>query len=303
MSRRKPIAMLVFALSALAVVSVAEAKPAKQYYLALGGSSAAGVQPDRAGAPRNTRLGYPRHLARMARGVRLVDYGCGSATTGSFVRGGACQPTRDPGYRNVSRRTSQLAAAERFLRRHRRRIAFVTIGIGARDITRCHADGEVDLPCLSKGVTRIRRDAPRIAKRLRRAAGRRVPMAAMTLYDPLLGLWVQGTGGQILARLSQDVAREQVNAAIVDAFGSRGFRIADVATAFKTYVPFQPADGEPTGPPPVAVREICRLTWMCAPEPRGPAVHANRKGHRVIAKTFKRALGAAARRGPPRRAR
>jgi lysophospholipase L1-like esterase len=293
--------MLVAALSAT-VPAVAEAKPAKRYYLALGDSLAAGVQPDRAGVARNTRRGYPNRLARMARGVRLVNYGCGAATTGSFISGRrACLPARDPGYRNVSRRTSQLAAAERFLRRHRRRLAFVTIDIGANDVVQCGAGGEIDLPCLSSGVGEIRRNAPRIARRLRRAAGPRVPMAAMTFYDPFLALWFEGSRGQVLARLSQDLARDQVNAAIAEAFRKHGFRIADVASAFKTYVPFQPAEGESTGSPPVAVAEVCRLTWMCAPAPRGPDVHANGRGHRLIAKTFRRALGKATRRGRARR--
>lgn len=302
MSRRKPIPLLVCALSALAAPAVVEAKPAKRYHLALGGSLATGAQPSASGTPRDTRLGYADQLTRMARGVRLVDYGCGGATTASFIRGRRpCDPPRRVRYRNRSPKTSQLAAAERFLRRHRRRVAFVTVGIGMADVARCGTAESLELRCLTETVTRIRNHLPRIARRLRRAAGRRVPMAAMTLYDPFLALWHQGTGGQILARLSQDVVREQVNAAIEDSFGRRGFEIADAAERFSTYEPFAPVDLDATGDPPLAVSETCRLTWMCAEAPRGPAPYPNRDGHRAIAKAFQGALGKALRRGGKRR--
>lgn len=46
---------------------------------------------------------------------------------------------------------------------------------------------------------------------------------------------------------------------------------------------------------PVAVRDICRLTWMCAAEPRGLNIHANKAGYGRIATSFRRALGRVAR--------
>lgn len=302
MSRRKPIPLLVCVLSTLAAPALAEAKPAKRHHLALGGSLATGVQPHPSGTPRHTRLGYANQLTRRLRGTRLVNYGCGGATTVSLLRGRRpCDPARRLRYRNRSPRTSQLAAAERFLRRHRRRVAFVTVSIGMADVARCGTATSLELGCLTETVTRIRRHLPRIARRLRRAAGRRMPMAAMTLYDPFLALWHQGTAGQVLARLSQDVVREQVNAAIEESFGRRGFAIADVAEAFQAYAPFAPVELELTGEPPVAVAETCRLTWMCADAPRGPAPHPNRAGHRAIAQTFRKALGEEIRRGRKRR--
>lgn len=295
----KPLCLLAVvtgALIALASPAAGLAKqPPKPFYLSLGDSLAAGVQPDAAGVPRNTREGFAHQLARRVGSVRLVNYGCGFASTGSFVKGDRpCLPTRDPGYRNVSPRTSQLAAAERFLRARRGKPGFVTIDIGANDVASCGAGGQIDLPCVTRGVAAIGRNAPKIARRLRAAAGKARPMAVMTLYDPFLALWFGGAGGKLLAKISQDLARDQVNALIAREFRARGFKVADVARAFRSYEPF-PTDGDSTGPPPTAVADICRLTWMCTPEPRGPDIHANETGYGLIATTFRKALGKAAR--------
>ncbi len=288
--------LLTGALLALTAPALAQAKqPPKPYYLSLGDSLAAGVQPGKDGVARNTRQGFAYQLARTAGEVRLVNYGCGFATTGSMIKGNrTCLPARDPGYRNVSPKTSQLAAAEKFLKAHRGNPGFATIDIGANDVASCGAGGQIDLPCVSKGVAAISRNAPTIAKRLRTAAGKGTPMAVMTLYDPFLALWFNGSGGKVLAKASQALAKDQVNAVIVKAFKAHGFKVADVAKAFKSYEPF-PTDGDSTGTPPVAVAEICRLTWMCTAAPQGPDIHANKTGYGLIATTFKKALGKAAR--------
>lgn len=264
---------------------------AKPLYLALGDSLAAGIQPGPDGVPRITRQGYPHQIARKHR-LRLVNYGCGAATSRSIVDASRpCLPKPNPRFRNKGRRTSQLATAERFLRRNRGRVALVTIDIGANDVAACEAHGAIDLGCVTDGVSAIRANTPKIAKRLRRAAGPDVPLAAMTLYDPFVALWLNGDGGQVLARLSQDLARDQVNSAIASAFEEHGFAVADVAAAFKTYEPVPvPPDGAVTTPHPVAVASICRLTWMCAPPPQGPDIHANKRGYATIARTFRKAV-------------
>lgn len=295
---RKVLGTLVLGicLAGLAMPAAAGAgKPYKPYYLSLGDSLAAGVQPGPDGTARNTRQGFAHQLARRVGNVRLVNYGCGWATTGSFIDASRpCLPTRKPGYRNSSPKTSQLAAAERFLRRHRTRVAFVTVDIGANDVAACAPGGQIDLECVTRGVAAIKANAPKIARRLRAAAGPKTPMAVMTLYNPFLASWFDGPGGKFVAKVSQDLARDQVNAVLVKAFRGHGFKIADVAKRMHTYDPF-PIDGESTGTPPLPVREICRLTWMCAPAPRGPDIHANKAGYGLIAATFRKALGKAAR--------
>ena len=51
----------------------------------------------------------------------------------------------------------------------------------------------------------------------------------------------------------------------------------------------------PGGKAPLDVVRICQWTWMCAPAPVGPNIHANAKGYAVMAKAFRKALGKAAR--------
>lgn len=285
-------------LAALPAAAQAQKRTQPELYLALGDSLAVGVQPTPDGGNRNTRQGYADQLARRVgrRNVRLVNYGCGGATTESFMRGNKpCGPSRRTGYRNTSPRTSQLAAAERLLRRNRKRMAFVTIDIGANDVASCAAGGGIDLECVNEGIAAIKRNAPRIARRLRAAAGRRVTLSVMTLYNPFLQQWFNGDGGKAIAQASVDLARDQVNAELIRAFRPRGFKIARVAEDFRTYVPFERTTGYRGQQVPVAVVNICRLTWMCAAAPRGPDIHANKAGYARIATSFRRALGRAAR--------
>ena len=128
--------MALTALLSLALLpAAAQAAKAKPYYLALGDSLSVGVQPTASGGNKNTSQGYVNQLARRVGGLRTVNYGCGGATTSSFIKGSkACAPTRRAGYANKSPRTSQLAAAERFLRKNRGKVRFVTIDIGANDV-------------------------------------------------------------------------------------------------------------------------------------------------------------------------
>lgn len=291
----KPLKIAVLALFILtaAIPASAQAKPAKKYYLALGDSLTAGVQPKASGANANTAKGFANQLARKA-GVRLVNFGCGGATSGSLIDGSKkCSPARKPGYRNTSPKTSQLAAAESFLKKHKGKIAFLTIDIGANDVASCGAGGKIDGPCLTAGLARIKKYVPVIAKRLRKAAGKKLPMAVMTLYDPFLQLWYSNPA---VAAASVQIAKTQVNDVLSKSFRKQGFKVADVAGAFGTYLPFsQTTTYNGRAGVPVAVANICRYTWMCAPAPRGPNIHANTKGYGVIAGAFRKALGKAAR--------
>ena len=63
--------------------------------------------------------------------------------------------------------------------------------------------------------------------------------------------------------------------------------MVDVAQSFQTTnftnVPFVNL--------PLNVVAICSFTWMCAPAPQGPNIHANDIGYAVIAGTFAFAIG------------
>jgi lysophospholipase L1-like esterase len=287
----------LLALFVAGLPAAAEASKPQELYVSLGDSLAAGVQQDESGENVLTRNGYPRQLAKKVKGVKLVEFGCANTTTEEFIKGAKCAfPTHNPGYKNNSPRTAQLATAERFLRKNRERIAFVTIDLGANDLLSCAEGGTIDVACVSAGVTGISENLPTIARRLRKAAGKRIPMAAMTLYDPYLEQWFHGDAGKAIAQASVDLARDQVNPAIVNGFKRAKFKIARVAEAFDTYLPFEnTTDYAGQTGVPVAVAQICRLTAECMPPPFGPDIHPTNMGYAVIASAFRKALGKAAR--------
>jgi lysophospholipase L1-like esterase len=293
MSPRLVGATLCAVVLALAAVAPADAASAR-YYLSLGDSLAQGMQPNSAGLTVNTDQGYADQLyaieARKIPGLKLVKLGCGGETTTSFLTGHGnagdalllgCNPAGG----------SQMVAAERFLRKHRRRgeVSLVTLDIGANDIDGCVAEGAIATTCAIRGADRISANLPVIMRRLARAAAPGTPMAAMTLYDPFLQLYLT-RGGHAEAITSVGYARN-VNEGLARLYRAAGFRVARVDVAFHTYDTSRktslPGQSHPV---PVAVAEVCRLTWMCAPPPVGPNIHANRAGYGVIARAFARAF-------------
>jgi lysophospholipase L1-like esterase len=303
MARRLTIAAAHAALlSLLLLLPVAQAQGASvrsgtagtRYYLSLGDSLAQGMQPDAAGITLDTTQGYADQLYALERrripGLTLVKLGCGGETSSSFLSGRGnpdalilgCNP---PG-------GSQMAAAERFLTAHRRRgeVAMLTLDIGANDLVGCVTGANVDVGCVIRGSERIEANLPVIMRRLRRAAAPGTPMAAMTLYNPFLQLYLDPPDQE--EALTINGYARNINQALVRLYRTSKFSVARVDEAFKAYDTAHTTTlaGQP-GRVPVAVAELCRLTWMCAPAPVGPNIHANRAGYGVIAAEFARAFG------------
>ena len=291
-SHRAVIAIIGTAL-AFAMAAPAGAS-ATHYYLSLGDSLAQGMQPNSAGITVNTDQGYADQLyareRRRIKHLKLVKLGCGGETTTSFLTGKGntadafllgCHPAGG----------SQMVAAERFLRRHRRggEVALLTIDIGANDVDGCQQGGEIVVACVMRGVDRLARNVPVILRRLRRAASPATPMAAMTLYDPFLQLYLT-PGGHVEALTSVRYSRV-INRGLERLYREAGFRVAHVDSAFHTYDTSRTATlAGQSAPVPVAVAEVCRLTWMCAPAPVGPNIHANSTGYQLIAEAFLKAF-------------
>lgn len=294
---------------ALIVTSPAlAAKPKPRYYLALGDSLSVGVQPGPAAHPgqeatlANTRQGYAdqlfERLRRTTPGLRLVKAGCGGATTGSFMNGGpgvddvpGCTPPRRLPYGDTSPSTSQLAYAERFLRRHGARVAYVTIDIGPNDLDSCATGGGIDLACVTQGTQAIATDLPQIARRLKAAASPRTRIAGATLYNPYVAKWLDGPAEQAVAAASQELAENINRTAIIPAFRTYGIAVARVDRAMRSDVPLTQTTTLPGGgTAPVAVVAICAWTWMCTPPPVGPNIHANAAGYGRMASAFATAL-------------
>ena len=274
------------AFACVASLSAVAAQPAshgREYYLALGDSLARGAQPNAKGTTVPTNQGYANDLKAKEKSrfhhLALKNLGCLGETTTTMLKGGTCK----------YRLGSQLNQAVAFLRAHKRHIAFVTIDIGANDVDGCVKGTSVNQKCLAKGVKSIETNLPKIAAALRKTAGPKVPIIGMTYYDPFLAAWLQGSSGRQLAAESQLLAKS-VNSDISSAYHSKRVTIADVARASHTYKPFSDKTTLKGKKVPVAVADICELTWMCAPAPRGPNIHANATCYSKIAAVFAKLL-------------
>jgi lysophospholipase L1-like esterase len=253
---------------------------AKQYYVSVGDSLAAGVQP--IGDPDNlyrTHEGYAEQLLAIAdrrfHKLSLVKLGCPGETTTTMIDGGIC----------TYRHGSQLDEAISFLHAHRNHVAFVTIDLGANDFP-CN-----EASCVPAGVASIQANLPRILAALRKAAGPGVPIVGMTLYNPFLAAWLTGPEGQAYAQYAETALMGPIDALLRGIFQAGGARVADVEGAFSSSDFTTLVDLNGAGTVPINVARICTWTWVCAPPPLGPDNHANEAGYRVIARAFAVTLG------------
>ena len=256
------------------------ADKAKLYYLSLGDSLAAGVQP--IGDPDDlfrTDRGYAEQLLQTARSrypkLALEKLGCPGETTATMVDGGIC--SYDHG--------SQLDEAISFLQGHRQFVAFITIDLGANDFN-C-AGGY----CIDQGVQSIQANLPSIVARLREAAGPNIPIVGMTLYNPFLANWLTGPEGQQLAIASATQLMGPVNFVIRSIFEAGGASVADIETEFSSNDFTTQVDLGGGLIVPLNVARICMWTWVCAPAPYGPDNHANESGYAALARAFAVELG------------
>jgi lysophospholipase L1-like esterase len=260
-------------------------QPGPRYYLALGDSLAAGVQPASDGPAARNRSGYAGRLAGLLRRhlhlLRVVRLGCAGETTGTMIDGGICR----------YRAGSQLAAAVSLLRAHRRHVALVTMDIGANDPNSCVLQGSLAaLPrCLAARATATLRNLSTILSALRLAAGPRVLIVGMTYYVPELAEWLAGRAGAVVAVISERLVTGY-NRLLTREYRRHGARVADVFGAFRSADFGDRVRLRGHGLLPGNVAAICRLTWMCSPPTRGPDEHANDAGYAVIARAFWRVI-------------
>ncbi|HEY6015029.1 MAG TPA: SGNH/GDSL hydrolase family protein [Candidatus Limnocylindrales bacterium] len=272
--------LLAFAQPVAAVGPGSSGDHAPLYYLSVGDSLAAGVQP--IGDPEDmhrTTDGYADQLYPIAKSrypnLVLVKLGCPGETTGTMIDGGICD--YDHG--------SQLDEAVAFLHAHRQFVAFVTIDIGSNDFP-C----QTGLSCLPPGVASIQANLPTILGALREAAGPNVPIVGATIYDPFLGAWLTGPDGRSFAELTVFGAIVPLNQLLTGIYGAAGMPVADVEGAFSTTDFTTTVPLEPFGDVPLNVVRICQWTWICAAPPLGPNNHANAAGYQAIAQAFAKVL-------------
>ena len=227
------------------------------YYLSLGDSLAASLQPN-----GDLTNGYAEQLhAALATDnpkLKLVKLGCGGESAAS-MRFGSQLPTvvlscgTPATYDALFPKGTQLAEAVSFLKAHKGKIELVTIDIGANDTQRLDAAGNLivcvfeDAGCAAQ-LAAINRNLAAILAELRAAAGPGVPIVA-PLFDP-----------------EADAHVTEFNATLTSTYDAASVPAADVAGAFH--------NGQPD-----SVGFICAWTWICTlGDP-----HPNTAGYEVIA--------------------
>jgi lysophospholipase L1-like esterase len=257
---------------------------ATTYDLSLGDSLAAGTNATAVGVPY-THLGYAdllhATLAVTDPKLKLVKLGCPGESTAS-MRFGSQPPTTvlscgTPAYyKNVLYpKGTQLAEAVAFLRAHAGNVALVTIDIGANDLQRHDAGGNLVIclfepaGCASEAAS-VAGNLGAILVDLRQAAGPNVPIVGTTYYDVFAPLCV---GDDSLRFVCDRV--DALNGLLANVYAAAGVPVADVAGAFAA------------GQLPQAALDVCVWTWFCV----AGDTHANAIGHGRIAQAFGAALG------------
>jgi lysophospholipase L1-like esterase len=217
--------------------------------------------------------------------LKLVNFGCGGETSASLLDRVAVCRGPGPGGRSYAGST-QIAAAERFLRARRGRVGLVTVSIGGNDVTACAAAPD-PVPCVAGAVGTLEANVREIASRLRKAAGKRVPIVGITYPDVILGRWIGPDADQGRARLSVVAFEDLINPALERAYAAAGGRLVDVTRATGAYGSLDELVPLPSGelvPRPVA--RVCELTYYC--EFRD--IHARTSGYAIIARLIAGAL-------------
>jgi lysophospholipase L1-like esterase len=283
------------ALGASTAVAKHKATATPHYYLALGDSLSVGFQPNRQGVGLETKQGYTNDLfaaeLKSIPGLKLVEMGCPGDTTTSLLtgKGNAANASKFHCDRSGG---SQLKAAEKFLKTHHKKgeVVLVTLDIGANDVDGCTAPGVNLGTCVAAGEKSIQTNTPKILNGIRGAAVAGTPLAAMNLYDPVLGEYFStNPTDKGLAEASVPLLKT-INTDIQNADTASHFKTADVGDAFDSYdtTPLVSYKGQQV---PKNVAEVCTLSWACAAAPRGPNIHANKMGYTVIAGAFEKVLG------------
>jgi lysophospholipase L1-like esterase len=284
---------LVLALLAALLVApaAAQAKAKPKLLVSLGDSYASGYQASAAGQGRNTRHGFAYQIPAAAkkRGwrLKLVNFGCGGATTSSIITQKGCDPRAlGPGGKRYPKIT-QAAAAARFLKAHHGKVGLITVSIGGNDVTKCAREADA-VACVGAAVKSIDTNLGVLLKRLRKAAGRKVRIVGITYPDVILGGWVTGNpAAQDLARLSVVAFRQFINPSLKKQYEAVGGRFVDVTAATGAYGSLDETTTlAPYGTIPVPVAKVCELTYYCSFQD----IHANTKGYGLIADLVARTL-------------
>jgi lysophospholipase L1-like esterase len=263
--------------------SPAAASSARPYYLSLGDSYAIGYQPGKGATAGFT--GYVAHHLAM----HQENFGCGGATTTSLLQSPGCV---DPATEDAAPYTgiTQEQAALAFIAAHPKAVHLVTISIGGNDFDSCSSAPCVEAAMPSMGAN-LKSLLGSLTTALAQAGDTHATIIGITYPDVDLGLYVYPThpasaADLALAKTSILAFDALINPTLRTAYRSvPGASFVDVTSA-----PYKAANhGDdtpltqteivpPYGRLPVAVGEICQLTYFCT---QGN-IHAHTSGYDFI---------------------
>ena len=262
------------------------AAPSHPYYLSLGDSYSIGYQPGVSGSGGTP--GYTAYVAD-ALSLGLENFGCGGATTSSLLHTVGCG---DPAAQHAVDypRSTQEQAALTFIAAHPGRVKLITVSIGGNDF-----DGCSSVTCVKGAMSGMGTDIRTLVKALStalvKASDPHATVIGITYPDVDLGLYVYPTdpgssASLSLARQSVLAFDDLINPTLKAAYATEARdRFVDVTTA-PWHSATRGADTNlsvtetlaPYGTVPVAVGEVCQLTYFCS---QGN-IHADTSGYNFI---------------------
>jgi hypothetical protein len=288
------IAASVATVGLVATPSVSQAvKPPKPYYLSLGDSYSVGYQPG-----LGATAGYTSYVARKAKMI-LENFGCGGATTSSILTAIGCT---ESGYGPTALidpvaypTTTQEQAAVNFIAAPANfgKVGMITVSIGGNDVTAC-ASAANPITCVVGVQSTIQTNVTSLVTALNSAltanGDSSAKIVGLTYPDVILGDYVYPPGSPNVTLADESVAAFDalINPTLKTAYTSvAGGSFVDVtqapyklATSGDDTALTTTAKLNPYGTIPVAVWEICKLTYFCSLG----NIHANTKGYTFIAK-------------------
>lgn len=256
-----------------------------EFYVSIGDSYAAGYQPSGPLAGMTDTNGFAYQIPRLAlqKGFdfKLVNFGCGGATTTSIIESVGCPQTLlGPGATPYPGQT-QAAAADAFLRSHRGHVGLVTVSISGNDVTGCASAVQPD-PCVVNAIKTIKKNMAILLSGLRSAAGPTVRIVGTTYPDVILGLYLSKTASsKSLAELSVTAFKDLINPTLKAEYARIGGSFVDVTAATGAYGSLtQMTELPPYGDIPLPVAKVCELTFFC----QYHDIHPRTAGYTIIAK-------------------
>jgi lysophospholipase L1-like esterase len=256
-----------------------------EYDVSGGDSYAAGYQPVASATAHRDTHGFAYQVIDMAKAkgddFTLRNFACDGATTATILQQDGCALSA-PGPDSESYPgQTQAVAADRFIAQHPGQIGLITVSIGGNDILGCAA-AAILISCATDALTGIEDNLRQLLSGLRAAAGPTVPIVGLTYPDVFLGYAKSKDPAQSnLAAVSEPAFEHVLNPALSAQYAAAGATFIDVTKDSGGYIPLTETTRSGShGAAPVAVADVCALTYAC----RLHDVHPTTQGYALIAR-------------------